>query len=58
MLALRKGKISLGQWLTTKDDNRERWVVELRQKEELHNASVKVECWNVIRQAVVLYECV
>ena len=57
VLALRKGKVSLIQWLTTKDDNRERWVVALWQKDEFHSVSVRVECWNVIRQAVVLYEC-
>ena len=45
MLALRKGKVSLGDRMTAKDEKRERWVVAMRQKGELYSLSVRVGCW-------------
>ena len=56
VLALRYGKVSLGQGLTTKDEKRERCVLALGKKEELHVLSLRVVCWNGKMQAVVLSE--
>ena len=45
VLALNKGKISLGQGLTTMNEKREMWVGAMGKKGELHSFCVRVGCW-------------